>query len=94
MASDLASSTVSHPALCQFVTYGLMKNFIKYYSVTSAAVSSNAHVAFGTLSFEEQNTLRFIAGYVSRKIYKNVQESSHPEKEGMATCIKEMIGGL
>ena len=72
MASDLASSTVSHPALCQFVTYGLMKNFIKYHSVTSAAGSSNAHVASRTLSFEEQNALRFIAGYV--RIKKDLQE--------------------
>ena len=94
MASDLESSTASHPALCQFVTHELMKNFIrKYHSVTSAAGSSNTRVASSTLSFEEQNALRFIAGYVSRKIYKNVQESSHPEKEGMVTCIKEMIGG-
>ena len=100
MATDVDSSTASHPALYQFVTHELMKNFMKkYHSVTSAAGtgSSNVHshltVASSTLSFEEQNALRFIAGYVSRKIYKNVQESSHPEKEGMATCIKEMIEG-
>ena len=45
------------------------------------------------LSHEEKYSLRFAAGCVTRKTYKNLQESSHPEREGKAACIKEMIGG-
>ena len=33
------------------------------------------------LTYEEKNALRFIAGYVSRKIYKKIQESFNPEKQ-------------
>ena len=45
------------------------------------------------LTYEEKNALRFIAGYVSRKVYKKVQEFSYPERVGMVACIKGMIGG-
>ena len=74
----------------------MMKNLIKKYHPGAIAGSSDAHSSQLTpapiMSFEAQNALRFIAGYVLRKLYKNIQESSNPEKEGMASCIKEMIG--
>ena len=74
-------------------------NIKKYHSVTSAASSSNVihsrlTVASGILSLEEQNALRFIAGYMyqerSKRIFKSLLTLR--KKELMATCIKEMIG--
>ena len=95
-ANDKVSKTANHPALYQSVTHHLMKSLIKIYHPTAAGSDACAHSSAVTptpLSYEEKNALRFIAGYVSRKIYKNVLESSHPKREGMAACIKEMIGG-
>ena len=96
-ATEFDSSTANHPALYQFVTHEMMKSLIKkrYHSrsaTTADTGSTCAHSSPSMLSFEEQNALRYIAGYVLRKICKNVQESLHPEKEGLATCIKDLIG--
>ena len=68
-----------------------MKSLIKIYHPTAAGTDACAHssaVMPTPLSYEEKNALRFIAGYVSRKIYKNVLESSHPKREGMAAASK------
>ena len=66
-----------------------MKDLIKTYRPTpgSDACSHSSTMSPLPLTYEEKNALRFIAGYVSRKIYKKVQESFHP------ACIKEMIRG-
>ena len=74
-----------------------MKNLIKTYHPTAAGIDACVHssavMPTPPLSYEEKSALRYIAGYVTRKIYKNVLESSHPKREGMAACIKEMIWG-
>ena len=91
------SKTANHPALYQSATHHLMKNLIKVYHPTAAGIDAcaqtSAAMPIPPLSYEEKSALRYIAGYVTRKIYKNVLESSHPKREGMAACIKEMIGG-
>ena len=95
-ANNTDSTTANHPSLYQSITHHLMKNLIKTYHPTAgsdACAHSSTAMPTPPLSYEEKNALRFIAGYVTRKTYKNVQESSHPEREGMAACIKEMIGG-
>ena len=85
-ANNTDSTTANHPSLYQSITHHLMTNLIKTYHPTAgsdACAHSSTAMPTPPLSYEEKNALRFIAGYVTRKTYKNVQESSHPEREGI-----------
>ena len=44
------------------------------------------------LTFEERNALRFVAGYVCRKVRTKLEVSSIPEKEEMVLCIMSFAG--
>ena len=78
-ATEFDSSTANHPALYQFVTHEMMKSLIKKYHSRSAATTADtstcAHSSPIMLSFEEQNALRYIAGYVLERyarMYKSL----------------------
>ena len=43
------------------------------------------------MTFEEQNALRYVAGYVVRKVYERL-EYSLPNKKNMLDCLEEING--
>lgn len=44
------------------------------------------------LTHEEENALRYVAGYVCRKLRKSLDSSSLPSKEDMILCVMELSG--
>ena len=44
------------------------------------------------LTFEEQNALRYVAGYICRKVRDRLESSSLPKKNDMILCLIELSG--
>ena len=73
-------------AFYQFVTHKLFKELIKM-EFTMDTEKDNK--ALPPLTYEEKNALRYVAGYVCRK----VKQSSCPGREVMMLCLSDMNGG-
>lgn len=43
-----------------------------------------------TLTFNEENALRYTSGYVIKSLYKKVKRSSHPSKEELLLCLCDL----
>ena len=44
------------------------------------------------LKSEEENALRYVTGYVCRKVRVNLESSSIPNKDDMNLCVMELSG--
>jgi hypothetical protein len=44
------------------------------------------------LTLDEESALRYIAGYICRKVHKKIEKSSHKNKEDMALLMIEFYG--
>ena len=42
------------------------------------------------LSYEEQNALRYAAGYIPRALRKRLERSGHPLKEELILCLLDL----
>ena len=77
------------PAFCQFVTHYIFKKLIKTeYALTNASPELSTR----SLSHIEQNALRYVAGYVLRKVRNQLEASSHPKKDEMVLLVMECAG--
>ena len=77
-------------AFVQFITDTIFKELIKLEFLVSTATttSESPHCP---LSYEEQNVLRYVAGYVCRKVRTKLETSTLPSKDEMIIiCIMEM----
>ena len=45
-----------------------------------------------TLTYEDANVVRYIAGYVCRKIRKNIEVSSRSNKQQLLSCVEGLLG--
>ena len=45
-----------------------------------------------SLTYEEENSLRYVAGYVCRKLWKCLESSSLPNKDDMVLSLMEVNG--
>ena len=45
-----------------------------------------------TSSYEEQNTLQYVAGYIIRKVQQKLETSTHPRKVEMVLLLMECAG--
>ena len=45
-----------------------------------------------TSSYEEQNALRYVAGYIIRKVQQKLETSTHPRKDEMVLLLMECAG--
>ena len=43
-----------------------------------------------SLSYEEQNALRYAAGYIPRALTKKLRTSSHPLKDQLTLCLIDL----
>lgn len=41
-------------------------------------------------TYEETNALRYVAGYVCRKLKKKIEASKHPSKGDLLLCLMEL----
>lgn len=76
-------------AFYQFVTHELFKELIKMEFI----VDSKKDKTLPPLTHEEKNALRYVAGYVCRKVHDRLKQSSCPGKEVMMLCLSDMNGG-
>jgi hypothetical protein len=77
------------PTLFQFVTNSVFKKLIKNKYAASGTVEDQEH---SSLTWEEENALRYVAGYVCRKVQGNIKKSSLEEKEDIMFLIMELSG--
>ncbi len=76
-------------AFYQYVTHEVFKELIKSeYPVFSANAAS-----LPPLTNIEENALRYVAGYVCRKIHDRLQSSTCKDKAVMILCLTDMNGG-
>ena len=78
-----------HPAFFQYVSLAILKHLIKVeYPLPPPDVAEHPD---RPLTFEEQNALRFVAGYVCRNIHNKLETSLLPEKQEMMMCIMGLV---
>ena len=79
------------PAFYQYVTNEVFKCLIeKEYPLPETSTSTESPVT--PLTFEEQNALRYVAGYICRKVRERLESSSLPKKNDMTLCLIELSG--
>jgi len=77
-------------AFHQNVTHQLFKELIKLEFTVDDPQNPKP---MPPLTHEEKNAVRYIAGYVCRKVHSQLKESSCPGKAEMMLCLSDMNGG-
>ena len=77
-------------AFYQFVTHELFKELIK---MEFTVDTEKDNKTLSPLTHEEKNALRYVAGYVCRKVHDRLKQSSCPGREVMMLCLSDMNGG-
>ena len=71
----------------QYVTQQVMEGLLKVrYPVTQTEASSTSSIS---LTREEDNVLRYAAGYIPFALRQKLQRSRHPLKEDFIICLTE-----
>ena len=80
----------AHPAFFQHVSHHIFKELMKteFPLPPPDAVEHPDRL----LTFEEENALRFVAGYICRKVHTKLEMSTFPEREEMMQCIISFVG--
>lgn len=73
----------------QFITDRVFKELVK---MEFSIVHPNSSDRTKPLTFEERNALRYVAGYILRKIRMKLETSSLPHKDALILCIMEFSG--
>ena len=77
------------PIFYQYVTDGLFKQLIKWrYPLPERPDDQLPPLA--ALDFEEQNAVRYAAGYVVRNLCQHLERGSHLLKEELIVCLEDM----
>ena len=78
------------PAFFQFVTHTIFKWLMKaqYPLADGSATESPGR----PLTYQEQNALRYVAGYVIRKLCSQYEASHHPKKNDVIFFLFELAG--
>lgn len=78
----------AYPAFYQFISHQLFLEFVKGKHVIATSVDDYV----SPLTKEEENALRYVAGFVCRKVQEKIKASSLPNKEDMLLFISDMSG--
>ena len=78
------------PAFYQYITHHIFKTLIK--TAYPVRVSVHDESPDRTLTSEEQNALRYVAGYVVRKLRNKFESESHPKKDELIFLLMECAG--
>ena len=81
----------AHPAFFQFVAHAIFEELIKVEYPLPEPTCSPEHPD-RPLTFEERNALRYVAGYVCRKIREGLESSTCATKDEMICCIFSLAG--
>ncbi len=78
------------PTLYQYLTHRMFKELIKNKYAIPETGSSEEQLC--PLTWEEENALRYVAGYVCRKVQDKLKSSSRPDKENMLLFMVNLCG--
>ena len=76
-----------HPLFYQNVTDRIFQDII---TREFASTTSGDEPAVATITYEEENALRYVAGYVCRRVKENVEKLRHPFKEALLLCMMDL----
>ena len=87
-----ASTSVipASPIFFQYVSDCAFKRFLKSKLTSVISKSTTPGPSIDALSYNEENALRYTAGYVLKAIRKKIKRSSHPLKEDVMLCVSEL----
>lgn len=77
------------PTFFQYVSNRVFRQVMeKRYALSEASNEDQQ----AQMTWEEENALRYVAGYVCRKVQKNIQSSSLPDKDDLVMFMIELSG--
>ena len=82
----------AHPAFYQHVTHSIFKELIEWEFFVPPQTTPEDEHPNRPLSFVELNALRYVAGYICRKVKKQLDTLSLPFKDDMVHCIMHLAG--
>lgn len=80
------------PSFYQFVTQNIFKELIKEAYPVLEIHGHDCESPGRPLTHEEQNALRYVAGYIIRKVQQKLEKSTHPRKDEMVLLLMECAG--
>ena len=80
------------PSFYQFVTHTVFKELVKVHFPVHCGESNETEHPSRSLTHEEENALRYVAGYVIRKLRERIDSSSNPRKDEMVLLLMECAG--
>ena len=88
-ASFLRCSAVQpSQTVYQHVTDIVFNHLIKEHFTTQPQATKDTPIP--SLDYNEKNALRYVCGYITRKIYQKLKDSSHKFKDELCLCLAEM----
>ena len=83
------AESISQPAFYQYVTHTIFKDLIEREFFVPPEEEEHQN---RPLSFMEHKALRYVAGYICRKLRNNLESSLEPFKDEMIDCIMHSAG--
>lgn len=80
--------SVANPAFFQYVSYEIFTALIK----REFEVSSTSETTTTPMTSDDLSALRYVAGYVCRKVREKLESSSVPQKNDMIITLMEFRG--
>ena len=85
-----ANSPVGTPILYQYLTDIILKELLyERYSVSTSVIADEKNAT--PLTKDEQNVIRYVAGYMCCHLRKKIEASSHSFKEEIILCLMTMV---
>ena len=86
-AALVVPETLTCPAFTQYVTKEVFHNLIRDLNVVPAGGQTATP---DPIREEESHALRYVAGYVCRKVKHKVESSSHPDKKDIVLFLNDL----
>ena len=83
------SGAESTQTFYQHITDLVFNHLIKEHFPTPS-VPAQATTSTPTLDYNERNALRYVSGYITRRLYHKLQNSKHHLKDELCLCIAEL----
>ena len=83
---DKSIAAVAQPLMYQYLTDRVFEAIIE----SVFTVKNQDTTAVESLTYEEANALRYVAGYVCFKLRQNITASTHPLRDKMLLCLMDL----
>ena len=86
--SEAELGVESHPILYQSIGNAILDQVVTEKCHVSDTLSSTEQPS---ITEQELNALRYVAGYIPRALSKKLRKSAHPLKDGMQLCLLDVL---